>query len=135
LKRHTSIHFPVGAAIALAAGADGTAPSSPAARLRTRVRTQLSVDSYLILAYADGDNVTMSVGFYYMTNATGRLAGTVLSGVLYHVIGLQACLWASALFVLAAGGLSRSLPDSRCRPTRRPAPTVPWQAGPATSGA
>ena len=69
-----------------------------------------AVHSYLILAYADGDKVTMNVGFYYMANAGGRLAGTVLSGVLYQVQGLEACLWISAVFVVAAGMLSLWLP-------------------------
>ena len=54
--------------------------------------------------------VAMNVGFYYMANAVGRLAGTVLSGVLYQWQGLEACLWASVLFVLAAGTLSLLLP-------------------------
>jgi len=71
-----------------------------------------AVHSYLILAYADGDKVAMNVGFYYMANAGGRLAGTVLSGVLYQVAGLEACLWTSAAFVLAAGVLSRWLPSA-----------------------
>jgi len=52
----------------------------------------------------------MSVGFYYMANAGGRLAGTVLSGALYQWQGLTACLWASVAFVLAAGVVSRLLP-------------------------
>jgi MFS family permease len=69
-----------------------------------------AVHSYLILAYAEGDKVAMNVGFYYMANAGGRLAGTVLSGALYEWKGLEACLWASAAFVLAAGALSRLLP-------------------------
>jgi MFS family permease len=69
-----------------------------------------AVHSYLILAYAEGDNVAMNVGFYYMANAFGRLTGTVLSGVLYQWQGLAACLWASAACVLAAGVLSRLLP-------------------------
>jgi len=43
-----------------------------------------AVHSYLILAYADNDKVAMNVGFYYMANACGRLAGTVLSGLLYE---------------------------------------------------
>ena len=81
-----------------------------------------AVHSYLILAYADGDKVAMNVGFYYMANAAGRLAGTVLSGVLYQTLGLQACLWASAGFVLAAGALSRSLPSSRHAADRRREP-------------
>jgi hypothetical protein len=69
-----------------------------------------AVHSFLILAYADGRKVAMDVGFYYMANAGGRLSGTVLSGALYQWQGLQACLWASVAFVLAAGGLSRLLP-------------------------
>ena len=69
-----------------------------------------AVHSYLILAYADGDRVAMNVGFYYMANAFGRLAGTLLSGLLYQWQGLEACLWASAAFVLAAGLLSLLLP-------------------------
>ena len=56
-----------------------------------------AVHSYLILAYADGDKVAMNVGFYYMANAGGRLAGTVLSGALYQWQGLEACLWASVV--------------------------------------
>jgi len=78
-----------------------------------------AVHSYLILAYADGDKVAMSVGFYYMANAGGRLAGTVLSGLLYQWRGLEACLWASVGFVLAAGLLSRLLPSD---PTHAPHP-------------
>jgi predicted MFS family arabinose efflux permease len=74
-----------------------------------------AVHSYLILAYADGDKVAMNVGFYYMANAGGRLAGTVLSGALYQWQGLQACLWASAVCVLAAGALSLMLPGGAAR--------------------
>ena len=52
----------------------------------------------------------MNVGFYYMANAGGRLAGTILSGLLYQWQGLEACLWASAVMVLAAGTISLMLP-------------------------
>ena len=103
--------FPAGVAIALAAGTDGTVAVVAGLLVFGLVfALNSAVHSYLILAYADGDKVAMNVGFYYMANAGGRLAGTVLSGVLYQWLGLQACLWASALFVLAAGVLSRSLP-------------------------
>jgi MFS family permease len=74
-----------------------------------------AVHSYLILAYADGDKVAMNVGFYYMANAAGRLAGTLLSGLLYQWQGLEACLWASTAFVLAAGLLSLLLPGNPVR--------------------
>ena len=76
-----------------------------------------AVHSFLILHYADGDKVAMNVGFYYMANAGGRLAGTILSGLLYQWQGLEACLWASAVMVLAAGAISLLLPRST---TRRP---------------
>ena len=69
-----------------------------------------AVHSFLILHYADGDKVAMNVGFYYMANAGGRLVGTILSGALYQWQGLEACLWASVCFVLAAGTLSLLLP-------------------------
>jgi MFS family permease len=77
-----------------------------------------AVHSYLILAYADNDRAAMNVGFYYMANAGGRLAGTVLSGLLYQWDGLVACLWASAICVLAAAALSLLLPSKTPRPTR-----------------
>jgi predicted MFS family arabinose efflux permease len=70
-----------------------------------------TVHSYLILAYSDNDKVAMSVGFYYMANALGRLAGTVLSGVMYEWHGLEACLWTSTAFVLITGALSVLLPS------------------------
>ena len=69
-----------------------------------------AVHSYLILAYSDFDKVSMNVGFYYMANAGGRLAGTVLSGLVYQTQGLTGCLWWSAAFVLAAAALSFKLP-------------------------
>jgi len=72
-----------------------------------------AVHSYLILAYADGDKVAMNVGFYYMANAGGRLVGTVLSGAVYQWQGLEACLWLSAGFIIAAALISRGLPERR----------------------
>ena len=77
-----------------------------------------AVHSYLILAYSDNDKAAMNVGFYYMANAGGRLAGTVLSGLLYEWNGLTACLWMSAGCVLAAGALSILLPSKTPNPTR-----------------
>ena len=76
-----------------------------------------SVHSYLILAYSDHDKVALNVGFYYMSNAGGRLAGTVLSGWVFQEYGLVGCLWGSALFVMAAGLLSLPLPAARAADT------------------
>ncbi|EKX49171.1 hypothetical protein GUITHDRAFT_44341, partial [Guillardia theta CCMP2712] len=42
-----------------------------------------SIHSYLVVRYAEGDKVATSVGFYYMSNAAGRLMGTLVSGALY----------------------------------------------------
>ena len=61
-----------------------------------------SLHSYLIVAYADRERVSMDVGFYYMANAAGRFIGTLLSGLLYHFHSLPACLWVSAVFVTIA---------------------------------
>jgi predicted MFS family arabinose efflux permease len=62
-----------------------------------------SVHSYLVLAYADADRVSQSVGFYYMANACGRLLGTLLSGVLYQQAGVVASLWGAVVLSAAAG--------------------------------
>ncbi|MEP2531223.1 organoarsenical effux MFS transporter ArsJ [Shimia sp.] len=60
-----------------------------------------SVHSYLILAFTTGERVTMDVGFYYMSNAAGRLIGTLLSGLSYQLGGLPLCLLTAA--AMAAG--------------------------------
>ena len=51
---------------------------------------------------ADKDGVSLDVGFYYMANACGRLLGTVLSGWIFQVYGLVACLYISAIFIALA---------------------------------
>jgi predicted MFS family arabinose efflux permease len=69
-----------------------------------------SLHSYLIVSYAKADGVSLDVGFYYMSNAMGRLIGTVLSGWVYQAYGLQACLWVSSAFVAMAALISMGLP-------------------------
>lgn len=69
-----------------------------------------SLHSYLIVSYADEDGVSLDVGFYYMANAMGRLIGTVLSGWVYQVYGMAACLWISAAFIALAALISIKLP-------------------------
>ncbi|SED32158.1 organoarsenical effux MFS transporter ArsJ [Pseudomonas anguilliseptica] len=69
-----------------------------------------SLHSYLIVSYAKADGVSLDVGFYYMSNALGRLIGTLLSGWVYQAYGLQACLWVSSTFVLLAALISIGLP-------------------------
>ena len=69
-----------------------------------------SLHSYLIVSYAKEDGVSLDVGFYYMSNAMGRLIGTLLSGWVFQAYGLQVCLWVSSLFVLLAAIISLRLP-------------------------
>lgn len=69
-----------------------------------------SVHSYLVLAYSEADRVSLSVGFYYMANACGRLLGTLLSGVLYQVAGVEASLWGSVVLASIAGVVALTLP-------------------------
>ena len=69
-----------------------------------------SLHSYLIVSYAKEDGVSLDVGFYYMSNALGRLVGTLLSGWVYQGYGLAACLWISSAFVLLAALISFALP-------------------------
>ncbi|MEO0820672.1 MAG: organoarsenical effux MFS transporter ArsJ [Pseudomonadota bacterium] len=71
-----------------------------------------ALHSYLILAFTSASRVTMDVGFYYMSNAAGRLVGTLLSGLSYQFGGLTLCLATAALMAAlswaAAARLSRS---------------------------
>ena len=69
-----------------------------------------SLHSYLIVSYAKEDGVSLDVGFYYMSNALGRLLGTLLSGWLFQTWGLGVCLWVSSAFVLVAALVSLGLP-------------------------
>ncbi|WP_428354893.1 organoarsenical effux MFS transporter ArsJ [Methyloprofundus sp.] len=69
-----------------------------------------AVHSYLIVAYANEDGVSLDVGFYYMANALGRLVGTLLSGWVYQSSGLVACLLVSAVFIIIASIISLALP-------------------------
>jgi len=78
-----------------------------------------ALHSYLILAYSKAERVTMDVGFYYMSNAAGRLTGTLLSGLSYQLGGLPLCLATAAAMAamswLFARGLSARPSGSRRR--------------------
>ncbi|AUT02596.1 MFS transporter [Nostoc sp. CENA543] len=82
-----------------------------------------AVHSYLVLAFTDDDKVALNVGFYYMANSGGRLAGTVLSGLVYQWLGLVGCLWTSMFLVLGAAVVSVKLPDPK------PSKAIAWKAG------
>ena len=70
-----------------------------------------SLHSYLIVRMADADKVSTDVGFYYMANASGRLLGTVLSGLVFQIYGFLACLLISSLFLFISVLLVRKIDE------------------------
>jgi predicted MFS family arabinose efflux permease len=73
-----------------------------------------AVHSFLVVHYADSEAVAQRVGFYYASNAAGRLAGTLASGALYQAAGGGAPGLALALIgavgsVLVSTALAASL--------------------------
>jgi hypothetical protein len=75
-----------------------------------------SLHSYLILAYAGSEKAAEDVGFYYAANAMGRLFGIVLSGVLYQVGGMTACLVGSAAMLALCWLITLALPTRSSSP-------------------
>jgi predicted MFS family arabinose efflux permease len=71
-----------------------------------------SLHSYLILAYAGSEKAAEDVGFYYAANAAGRLLGIVLSGLLYQLGGMTACLVGSAVMLVICWLVTFLLPAS-----------------------
>jgi hypothetical protein len=74
------------------------------------IRPEFLRHSYLVLAYSESDRVSLSVGFYYMANAEGRLLGTLLSGLLYQLSGVGASLWGAVVLAAIAGFVALALP-------------------------
>lgn len=72
-----------------------------------------SVHSYLVLAYAGSEKAAEDVGFYYAANAGGRFAGILLSGLLYGIGGIEACLWGSAAMLTICWIVTLGLPVSQ----------------------
>ena len=58
-----------------------------------------SIHSFLILKFTDKNRVTLDVGFYYMSNAFGRLMGTLLSGLSYQYGCFSACVLVAAILL------------------------------------
>ncbi|CAN5639946.1 organoarsenical effux MFS transporter ArsJ [soil metagenome] len=71
-----------------------------------------SLHSYLILAYAGSKKAAEDVGFYYAANAAGRLLGILLSGALYQLGGIVACLLGSAGMLLICWLITFFLPHA-----------------------
>jgi predicted MFS family arabinose efflux permease len=70
-----------------------------------------SLHSYLILAYAGSEKAAEDVGFYYAANALGRLVGILLSGMLYQIGGITACLVGSAIMLGSCWAITLILPS------------------------
>ena len=68
-----------------------------------------SIHSYLILSFTNTERVARDVGFYYMSNALGRLFGTILSGLTYQASGLWLCLATSGFMLLISAFGARKL--------------------------
>ena len=71
-----------------------------------------SLHSYLILAYAGSEKAAEDVGFYYAANAMGRLIGILLSGALYQIGGIIACLIGSATMLGLCWAICLYLPST-----------------------
>eukprot|EP00553_Chaetoceros_curvisetus_P011853 CAMPEP_0204639162 /NCGR_PEP_ID=MMETSP0717-20131115/41964_1 /ASSEMBLY_ACC=CAM_ASM_000666 /TAXON_ID=230516 /ORGANISM="Chaetoceros curvisetus" /LENGTH=387 /DNA_ID=CAMNT_0051659163 /DNA_START=121 /DNA_END=1284 /DNA_ORIENTATION=- len=85
-----------------------------------------SIHSFLVVKYAKHDAVAKSVGFYYMSNACGRLFGTIGSGILYTYVGeyygdkagtngtagLAACFLAGTICSLIAALITVKIDDN-----------------------
>jgi hypothetical protein len=75
-----------------------------------------SLHSYLILAYAGSEKAAEDVGFYYAANAAGRLLGILLSGALYQLGGIGACLIGSAAMLTTCWLITFLLPAAQVAP-------------------
>lgn len=75
-----------------------------------------SLHSYLVLAYAGSEKAAEDVGFYYAANAAGRFGGTLLSGALYAMGGISACLLGSAAMLACCWAVTLALPRRAPRP-------------------
>ena len=76
-----------------------------------------SLHSFLILKFTTVDRAPLDVGFYYMANASGRLVGTLLSGLTYQIGGLSLCLFTTAIFLTAAAITTKFMPADLKRKT------------------
>lgn len=70
-----------------------------------------AIHSYLIVAYSSVDGVSLDVGFYYMANSAGRLTGTLLSGWIYQLAGIEACLLVASALVAISSTCAKRLPS------------------------
>jgi hypothetical protein len=86
-----------------------------------------SIHSFLVVNYAKKEKVAVSVGLYYMSNALGRLFGTIGSGLLYTyvggeltafsgndaVAGMAACFFAGTACSMLAAFITLKIQDDK----------------------
>jgi len=102
-----------------------------------------SVHSYLVVLLSDHDKVAQDVGFYYMSNALGRLVGILLGGVLYSFYAMAseskteddarsesfaACLWGSCVLIALSTVFAWSITSSVVTSSSSRTPPVPTDA-------
>ena len=68
-----------------------------------------ALHSYLVLSLSSNEEASLDVGFYYMSNAVGRLIGTLLSGILYQLGGVSLCLLITSLMLVGSSLIVRKL--------------------------
>ena len=90
-----------------------------------------SLHSYLILAYAGSKKAAEDVGFYYAANASGRFIGILLSGALYQVGGMTACLIGSAVLLALCWAFTLLLPTEVMARSAGREPEQPLPSGSA----
>ena len=61
-----------------------------------------SLHSFLILYFTSTERASLDVGFYYMSNAAGRLLGTLLSGLSFQLGGFLLCILVSVFLLICA---------------------------------
>ena len=61
-----------------------------------------SLHSFLILHFTSTERASLDVGFYYMSNAAGRLLGTLLSGLSFQLGGFLLCILVSVFLLICA---------------------------------
>ena len=79
---------------------DQTSVSSLVIMVTGQVLFAINSSLLLILSFTNTERVARDVGFYYMSNALGRLFGTILSGITYQASGLWLCLATSGFMLL-----------------------------------
>ena len=75
-----------------------------------------AINSFLIAKYSSKNSASKNMGFYYMSNAVGRLYGTLVSGLIYSAGDVEGeyfawCFWVASASVVVVALVSLPLRD------------------------